>query len=225
MGTGYYQRVYHPDDMDDRTVEDLTSAIVRDVVVGVGDTGIRSGIVGEIGINGGPLITNELKSMRAAARAAVITGAPVCIHLGGVGEEKHTILDIAEDEGLDLSRVILGHCDDIAAETSFVLELLFRGVYVAFDNLGRDLDVSVPSQTVEVARALPSLFEAGYEERILLSQDVCWKVNLKAFGGAGYSFIQERFLPQLHGLGVTDRQIDTMMVANPQRVLEFVPPA
>ena len=88
MGTSFYRRVYHPDDVDQRTVEDLTDTIVQDVAAGVGNTGIRSGIVGEVGINGNPLITNELKSMRVASRAALLTGAPLCIHLGGLGVEK-----------------------------------------------------------------------------------------------------------------------------------------
>ena len=55
MGTGYYQRVYHPVDMDQRSVEDLAEVIVNDVTEGVGGTGIRSGIIGEIGVNGGPI--------------------------------------------------------------------------------------------------------------------------------------------------------------------------
>ena len=127
MGTAYYQRVYHPDDMDSRTVEQLTDVIVRDVTVGVRETGVRSGIVGEVGINGGPLTDNELKSMRAAARAARLTGAPVCIHLGGVGMEKHRMLDIADDEGVDLERVIMGHCDELVDDMPLLYELLERG--------------------------------------------------------------------------------------------------
>ena len=141
MGTAYYQRVYHPDDMDSRTVEQLTDVIVRDVTVGVRETGVRSGIVGEVGINGGPLTDNELKSMRAAARAARLTGAPVCVHLGGVGAEKHRILDIAADEGVDLERVIMGHCDELVDDMPLLYELLERGAYVAFDNLGREPEV------------------------------------------------------------------------------------
>ena len=224
MGTAYYQRVYHPDDMDRRTVEDLTDTIVRDVTVGVYDTDIRAGIIGEVGINGGPLITNELKSMRAAARASRLTGAPICIHLGGQGAEKHTILDIVEDEGVDLGHVILGHCDGIAADTPFVLELLARGVYVAFDNLGREPAVVEPSSTAVIAESIPPLLEAGYEDRILLSQDVCWKTSLKAYGGLGYSFVLEQFLPRLRDLGVTDSQVDKAMVENAKRVLTFVSP-
>ena len=228
MGTGYYQRVYHPDNMDALTAAELTDIIVRDVNEGVHDgrtwTDVRAGIIGEIGINGGPLITNELKSMRAAARASRLTGAPVLIHLGGIGAEKHTILDIVEDEGVDLNHVVLGHCDDIARDTAFTLELLARGVYVAFDNLGREPAVAKTSLTAEVADSIPNYLDAGYEDRILLSHDICWKTSLKAYAGLGYTFIQEYFLPRLRELGASEVQVDKMMVENPARVLPFVEP-
>ncbi len=226
MGTGFYQRVYHPDDMDRRTVDDLTRTIVRDVTVGVHDgvhqTDIRAGVIGEIGINGGPLTSNELKSMRAATRASRLTGAPVMIHLGGQGAEKHTVLDIAVDEGVDLGHVILGHCDGIADDTPFMLELLRRGVYAAFDNLGREPAVVAPSRTAVAAEAIPRLLQAGYEDRILLSHDICWKTSLKAYAGFGYTFIQEQFLPRLRNLGVTAAQIEKLTVSNPKRAFTFV---
>lgn len=227
-GTGYYQRVYHPDDMDDRTVDELTDTIVRDVVVGIDDgvnkTDIRAGIVGEVGINGGPLITNELKSMRAGACASRLTGAPVMIHLGGQGKEKHTCLDICEDEGVDLSNVILAHCDDLAYDVPFVLELLERGIYAAFDNLGREPEVVVTSRTAVVAEAIPRIIDAGYEDKILISHDVCWKSSMKAYGWFGFTFIHSDFLPQLREYGVTEEQIDKIMVQNPKNIFTFVEP-
>lgn len=228
MGTGYYQRVYHPDDMDQRTVDDLTRKIVRDVTVGVHDgirqTDVCAGVIGEVGINGAPLTSNELKSMRAAARASRLAGAPVMIHLGGERAEKHRVLDIAVEEGVDLGHLILGHCDGIAEDTPFLLELLRRGVYVAFDNLGREPTIAAPSRTAVAAEAIPRLLKAGYEDRILLSQDICWKTSLKAYAGPGYTFIQEQFLPRLTDLGVTDAQIEKLMVSNPKRAFAFVAP-
>ena len=59
MGTGWYTTTFHPYDMDQRTVEEITDEIVADVTVGVGDTGVRSGIIGEIGINGAPITSNR----------------------------------------------------------------------------------------------------------------------------------------------------------------------
>ncbi len=236
MGTGFYQKVFHPEDMDSRSVEELTDEIVRDVTVGVGDTGVRSGIIGEIGVNGDPITANETKSIRAAARASVLTGGAVSFHRGGLGAERHRSLDIVAEEGADLGRVILGHADEIADDLPLMLEVLERGVYVQFDLIGRTQpltrevlkgeyrDMPGPSITMVVGQAIPRLMERGYEDRILLSHDVCWKVHLKKFGGFGFSYILEKFLPHLRDLGVTDRQIDKIMVHNPAAVLPFVPP-
>ena len=88
MGSGWYQKFYHPVDMDERTVEDLASEIVRDITVGVNGTGIRSGVIGEVGINGNPLTPNEVKSIKASARASRATGASISFHQGGTDREK-----------------------------------------------------------------------------------------------------------------------------------------
>ena len=78
---------------------------------------------------------------------------------------------------------------------------------------------------VLVGEAIPRLIEEGYEDSILLSQDVCTKMQLKAYGGNGYSFLLERFLPYLRTQGVTDAQVQKMMVDNPRRLLTFAEPA
>lgn len=236
MGTGYYQRVYHPVDMDQRSVEDLTEVIVTDVTEGVGGTGIRSGVIGEIGVNGGPIRPNEEKSIRAAGLASLVTGAPISLHRGGVGAERHQTLDILEELGVKLERVILGHSDEIADDMGLMLELLERGPYVQLDLIGRDevvrsIDVLGPEEglgqsvTARDAEAVPRLIEAGYEDKVLLSHDVCWKTHLKRYGGFGYSFIPERFIPHLLNMGVEESSIETITVANPARILAFVPPA
>lgn len=223
MGTGYYQKVFHPLDMDSRSVEDLTAEIVRDVTTGVKDTGIRSGIIGEIGVQGSPVTTNDIKSVRAAARASRMTGAAVSFHKGGDGEERFQVLDVYIEEGGDLSRAIMGHSDFMADNVPLIFEVAKRGVYIQFDLIGRaeDLGESFASKD---ARAITALVEAGYEDRILLSHDVCWKVHLKHYGGFGYSFILERFLPYLLKAGVTPSQVRKFMVDNPARVLPFVAP-
>ena len=237
MGAGWYQKLYHPTDMDDRTVEDLTDEIVRDVTVGVGDTGIRSGIIGEVGIEGAPITENEVKSIRASGRASRATGAPISFHRGGRGRERLTVIGILGEEGTDMSRVIFGHSDPIATDMDLMLELLSHGVYIQFDLLGRtgvplryapegdDLQSFMTSAgTAAVADAIPRLIDAGYADRILLSQDVCTKMQLKKYGGTGYSFILEKFLPEMRSRGVSEEHIQMMMVDNPQRILTFVEP-
>ena len=237
MGAGWYQKAYHPPDMDERTVEDLSEEIIRDITKGVGHTGIRSGIIGEVGVQGGPIEPNEVKSIQASAQASRATGAAVSFHRAGVGREKLQTIGIMAEEGADLSRVILGHSDAIAGDMSLMQELLSHGVYIEFDLLGR---IGVPldfkpatddglagsewAGAALVAYAIPKLIDAGYADRILLSQDVCTKVQLKSYGGTGYSYILEKFLPHLRARGVADEDIQMIMVENPKRVLAFAAP-
>jgi phosphotriesterase-related protein len=75
-----------------------------------------------------------------------------------------------------------------------------------------------------VADAIPRLIDAGYADRILLSQDVCTKMQLKRYGGTGYSFIMEKFLPEMRSRGVSEEHVRMMMVENPQRILTLVEP-
>ena len=235
MGTGYYQKVFHPEDMDQLSVATITAEIIHDVKIGVRDTGIRSGIIGEIGVNGDPITRNEEKSIRAASRASLQTGAAITFHRGGTGSERHITLNLVEEEGADLTRVIMGHSDEIAGDFELLESLLVRGVYIQFDLIGREyavdqinaispetsLDLSV---TGKDAHSIPKLIEAGYEDKILLSHDVCWKTHLKKYGGFGYSFIIERFLPYLRQIGVGDTQINKMMIENPKSILPLVEP-
>jgi phosphotriesterase-related protein len=221
MGAGWYQKVFHPDDMDRRTVEDLTQEIIGDVTSGVGETGVRSGIIGEVGVNGDPITPNEEKSIRASARASVITGAAITFHEAGLGAEKHDVLDMVEQEGGDLSRVVISHCNSIATDVPFMIELLERGVYVEFELLGQAEALGV-SVTKQAAEAVPRLIDTGYRDRVMLAQDVCVKTHLKHYGGPGFSYLQETFIPHLKTLGLTPDDIERIFVENPRRVLTFV---
>ena len=237
MGAGWYQKLYHPANMDERTVEDMTEEIVRDITVGVAGTGIRSGVIGEVGIGGNPITPNEVKSIRASGRASLATGAPISFHQGGVGREKLEVVGMLGEEGVDMSRVIFGHSDLIAGDLPLILEILSHGVYIQFDLLGRvgvalrykprteDFrELMTSAGPALVADAIPRLIEEGYPDRILLSQDVITKAHLKRYGGNGYSFIMEKFLPNLRAQGVAEEHIDMMMVENPKRVLTFAEP-
>jgi phosphotriesterase-related protein len=225
MGAGYYQKQFHPPDMGERTVEQLTDVIIADVTVGADGTSVRSGIIGEVGINGNPLNADEIKSIRAAARASRATGAAISFHVGGYMEEKFTVIDTVIAEGVDVARVIMGHSNSIAKNVPFMKRLLERGVYIQFDTLGRMGSRLGGVKDGDVAQGIVELVKLGYEDRILLSQDVCHKIEIKRYGGTGFSYILEFVLPELKRRGVTDSQVYKMMVENPARVLTFAKPA
>lgn len=227
MGAGWYEKNFHPQDMDDRTVDDLADEIVRDITVGVDGTGVRSGIIGEVGIEGNPLRANEIKSVRATGRASARTGCPISFHVGGYMEEKHDVLDIIADEGVDLSNVVMGHSGSLIGNLPFARRILARGVFVEFDYLGAP---GSPGGTLGertdfvVAKGIAELVADGHEDRIVLAHDVCTKLQLKPYGGTGFDYISRHFLPQLSRLGVSDEAIHKIMVTNPARALAFHAP-
>ncbi|NUP02318.1 MAG: aryldialkylphosphatase [Nonomuraea sp.] len=227
MGGGWYTPAFHPPDMGGRTVDDLADAIVRDVVTGADGTGVRTGIIGEVGAESVPLTGDELKSVRASGRASRITGAPVTFHVGGVGEEKFRVLDILEEEGVAPGNVVLGHCADVLSGPSFAERLLARGVFVEFDFLaspGSPWGHLVLGSDHKVVRGIADLVERGYAGQIVLGHDVCQKIQLKRYGGKGYDYIPRHFLPALHRLGVPQEAIHQIMVDNPARALTFAAP-
>jgi phosphotriesterase-related protein len=128
MGASWYRRGWFDDaEMTRRSVESLTDEIVRDVTVGVGDTGIRAGIIGEVGTVGNPLVPNEIKIIRASGRASRLTGAAVTLHTSALLKEQGKILDLLAEEGAALSRVIVGHSNAIANDLPLLKTIVDRG--------------------------------------------------------------------------------------------------
>ncbi len=223
MGAGWYQKMFHPRDMSVRTVDELTDIIVHDITVGVQNTGIRSGVIGEIGIEGRPLTDNELKSVRASARASRITGAPMSFHMGGgTPEEKQRVLDLVAEEGVDLHHVVMGHngTGDVAA----MKRLTDRGPYIEFDFMGFGAQAATPEAANQIAQNIATLVNAGLTDHIVVGQDVCTQMQLKKNGGGGFAFLSNMVIPALRAQGVSEEAIHKIMVDNPRRALTFVAP-
>jgi phosphotriesterase-related protein len=227
MGASWYTKNYYPPDMDQRTVDELADVIVRDVTVGVDGTGIRSGVIGEIGIDGGPLTPNELKVIRASARASRITGAPMTFHAGGVNEERLVSIDASLAEGVKPEQIIMGHSGALTPNMPLVRRILAKGVYLQIDWLGV---ITGPDGVLgnrsdrTIAAAIVELVREGYGDRLLLGHDICTKPQLKKYGGGGFSYISEYFLPELRRQGLSAAAIHKIMVENPRRALTFKAP-
>jgi len=219
MGCGWYRGAYYPPEarVDRRSVDDLADELVREATVGVGDTGIRPGIVGEIGTDKPWVSAIEERVHRAAARAARRTGLAITTHgvLSAVGLDQ---LRIFEDEGADPTRVVIGHADSFPRLEHY-LAIVERGATLEFDFLGMSFTPSEHHGEGRVVELLCELLGRGHVERILLSQDVCHDSQLSRYGGNGYTYLARTFLPRLREAGVDDAEIETMIVANPRRML------
>ena len=225
MGTGWYQKLYHPSNMDDLTVEDMTDRIVRDVTEGIDGTGVRSGIVGEIGVNGRPIVENEEKSVRAAARASRLTGAAISFHGPTVQEERHRVPGHRRGGGrgpatgrhgpLRLPGLRGARADAGASRPRRLHRAGHAGQGGGHRNQpdrdGRQVDTADDRRGGTRSASSSPTTSAG-------------KIHLKHYGGFGYSFIPEQLLPHLREIGVSEERIDRMMVQNPKRILTFAEP-
>ena len=219
MGSGWYRGAYYPAEarIDRRSVEALADDIVRDATVGVGEAGIRSGIIGEIGTDKPWLSAQEERVFRAAARAARRTGLAITTHAvqSTVGLDQ---LDVLDAEGADLSRVIVGHADSHPS-LDYHLAIAARGAMIEFDFLGMSFTPLERHGEGRIVDNVCELLSRGHADRILLSQDVCHDSQLRRYGGNGYTYLADAFLPRLRDAGVSEAEITAMTVDNPRRLL------
>ena len=219
MGSGWYRGAHYPAEtlVDRRSVDSLADEIVRDATEGVGETGIRSGIIGEVGTDKPWLSALEERVHRAAARAARRTGLAITTHAvqSTVGLDQ---LAIFEAEGADLSRVVIGHADSNPS-LDYHLAIVERGATIEFDFLGMSFTPLERHGEGRIVDLLRELLARGHVERILLSQDVCHDSQLRRYGGNGYTYLADTFLPRLRTVGVSDAEIRTITIDNPRRLL------
>jgi phosphotriesterase-related protein len=219
MGCGWYRGAYYPAEarIDRRTVDDLADELLHEAQDGIAGSGVRPGIIGEIGTDKPWVSAAEERVHRAAARAARRTGLAITTHavLSDVGLAQ---LRIFEEEGADLSRVVVGHADSYPSLDHY-LEIVRRGANLEFDFLGMSFTPMEQHGEGRVVDLLVELLSRGHGDRILLSHDVCHNGQLVTYGGHGYTYIHETFLPRLRAAGVSAADIDRMTVDNPRRIL------
>lgn len=214
MGCGWYREFGYPRCVQERTSNELADILVREIEQGVGDTGIRAGIIGEIGTGRHHILPAEERVFRAAALAQRRTGVAITTHTTRWGTLAMEQIAMLVEYGAEMSKVIIGHLGDRRG-VQHLLPIAEKGVYIEVDNIGF-LDYQP-----EWVRAdnVAALCKEGFADRVLLSEDICMLSHLKYRNGKGYGYILETFVPMLKGRGVNDEQIHRMLVDNPARVL------
>ena len=230
MGAGYYIGCSHPEELKEKSEDEIADEIVKDIMFGVGDTGVRAGIIGELGCSM-PLEDSERKVLRASAIAQRRTGAAINVHPSRSDELLLEIKEILETSGADLKRVVISHAGHFGYSDETIRELADAGCYIEFDTFGHpalpiecftheDKLLEMPSDVQRIYHII-ELIKEGYLKQILLSQDCCFKHKYIKYGGFGYAHIIEHIIPWMKQRGVTDEQIHTMVIDNPKNILSF----
>jgi phosphotriesterase-related protein len=221
MGAGLYVRRAHPAWVAAASVHEIAVWLEGIVRHGFGDSGVRPGIIGEIGTSS-PIHDDERRVLRAAARVQRSTGLALNIHVAIFGGRAVEVLDELEAAGVDLSRTVISHMDELV-DSDYHRAVLRRGAIVEFDTFGSEStflgsDTREPSDLQRV-EALLTLLHEGWAERLLISQDVCTRIQLRRNGGRGYDHILRAIVPYLRNRGVDEDTMDTLLVRNPARIL------
>lgn len=223
QGTGFHVEIAHPAWVAGSTDDELAAHFVGELTDGIGETGVRAGIVGEIGTSA-DITAAEEKVLRAAGAASVQTGAAVTVHLDPRGEGADRVIDVLTSEGVAPERMIMGHLD-ANPDLEYHLRVAERGVFVEYDHFGREYYAGHMGRpyTKDTRRLelVHELVRRGFGGQLLLSQDVCAKIDLHRHGGNGYDHVLRRIVPRLRAGGLDDGAIEAMLVDNPRRALAF----
>ncbi len=221
-GTGYYVGATHPDYLADMAPESIAELMIKEIEEGIDDTGIRAGFIGEIGISE-EFDQRERRVLRAAAIAQTSTGVAMHIHINPWTVDGAEAAEIVFGEGVAPSRVNICHVD-VENREEYIKKLLGMGVYVEFDNFGKEYYVRREARApgyglfasdIDRVRLIKRLIGMGHIKQLLLSCDVCLKGLLRAYGGWGYDHVLTNIVPMLEEEGISAEQVNQLLVENP----------
>ncbi len=224
-GTGHYLRLQQPPEtrrfIDESPPEAIAEPMIRDLTEGIGETGVRAGVIGEIGLFS-PVHPGELKTLEAAVLAHRETGAPLFVHLMEVSIAEHALGVLDRTEPI-WDRVVFCHMDFDIRDLDWHRRVLRRGVNVEFDFFGstwwpHDWYLHFPTDPQRLT-ALSRLADEGYAGQLLVSHDVCSRVQLTAYGGFGYGYLRSVVPGMIDALGLDPALLDMFMVDNTRRIL------
>ena|SRR5215471_10338635 len=215
MTTGLHKDAYSHPFTSLATMDDLAKGFIRDIVDGVGETGVRAGVV-KSATSLNTITAGEEKVLCAAALTHLATGVPISTHTqnGTMGVEQLAIL---KSLGVNLSRVAVGHVDR-KLEHDYHKAMLDTGAYLIYDQISKEKYVRDSDRVALLIR----LVAEGYRDQIMLSGDFgrasYWTAN---GGGPGLTYIVWRFVPWLISEGMSKEAVRAMLADNPARFFAF----
>lgn len=219
MGAGWYRENVYPSYVFELGPNQLTDILVREFAEGADGTGVRPGIIGEIGTERFFITPAEERVFRACARAQRETGAAITTHTTHFGDLALEQVALLTEEGVPPDRIVIGHVGERRGAYD-VLPIAETGVYVQIDHVGRPASAGTQPEK-QRARNVVELVRAGYLERVMISMDMCGNSLFHWNGGHGYDYLLHEFVPLLKEEGLTESEVHTILVENPRRVLVF----
>ena len=222
-GAGFYTAEFVDAETRDQDTSRLADRIEAQVLEGFEGTGIRPGVIGEIGC-AWPLADFERRSLAAAALVQRRCGLSINVHPGRHPDAPHEIMDVLERAGADPGRVAISHVDRTYFDFPSIAGLASRGCWIEFDFFGIETSqywfgvADLPTDWMRL-RYVRQAMDAEFGDRLLLSHDICTRSRLAAYGGHGYAHLAANVAGLMRDRGFTPSEIDRLMRDNPRRFL------
>ena len=205
------------------SVDEIADEILDEIENGIGDTGIKPGVIGEVGTSE-IIYETERKSLLAAAKAHRKSGLPIYLLTYPWSRAGLEAIELLIAEGVLPGQICICHLD-VSFDREYLLQVLEKGVYVEFDNFGKEFYLERqpgafsggPFETdVDRVRMLKELVEKGYTRQLLLANDLCLKASLHAYGGWGYDHVFANIVPMMRQEGIASEAVHTIVEENPK---------
>ncbi len=224
LATGAYTYDHLPQVLMNRTEDEIAGIFVHDIENGIQGTNIKAAFI-KCAADEPGVTPNVEKVHRAAARASNQTGRPIMAHSHPKSETGLAQMRVFEEEGVDPAKVQVAHTGD-TDDLDYIERLLDTGCWIGMDRYG--LDIYLPTEQRQAT--VLALLGRAHADRMFLSQDWCSTLDyftdaveeqLKPTAAPNWSmtFLFEQVIPELKERGMTDEQLDQMMVENPKRWL------
>jgi phosphotriesterase-related protein len=230
--TGFWSELGMPGhfQQSQKSVGDLEELFVQELTRGIGATNVPAGII-KVGTKGEHMSPLEKGLFQAAGRASKRTGAAVTTHVSshlpspvGVISGREQLKVLIEEEGVEPSRVIIGHCDAVRFP-DYHREIVQAGAYVQFDHVCEEEGAAYSLPDSLRVQWVLALLEQGYERQMLLSSDrITHRLSRGSVQRFTLSSLVRNFLPALRKAGVGEKTIQAIMVENPRRALPMPEP-
>jgi len=203
-----------------RPPEAMTEFFVRDITEGIAGTGVKAGML-KCAVDTKGLTSGVEQVLRSVARAQAQTGVPATIHHHAAGQWGPAILEVLRAEGADPSLVVLGHSGDAIGDPDYLATMADAGLTLGMDRFG--IDHFAPFK--QRADLVVEMCRRGYADRMVLAHDTCCYIDWFGPGTLDdlkdwhYLHVSQDVVPYLSEHGVSDDEIDAMLVRNPARIL------
>ena len=200
--TGFYKEPFYPEFVYEKNEKELSEIMKNDILKGIDGTDIKAGIIGEIGSSKDIITETELKVFKSAIITHLETGVPITTH-----EQ----VRLFKEYKVNTDKIVIGHVD-LSGNVEYILEMLYNGVYVEFDTIGKN-NYLADDIRIEM---LKEIEKRELIDRVFLSMDITRKSNMEYKGGIGYNYIFNVFIPKLKEAGIKENSIEKMLKINPQ---------